>query len=234
MLLDRSLNCEYIGADVEQFSDYTFRNATLLPDVNQVRFLVDNGTDVLGALTPAMVTSVGGMCLVFDYYYKQWSWFTNYGGQASCLFHQNYYRARSDGKIFKEVQGSFKDNAQTYTSVVETQWIKLAGIQGFQRLFRMLVLGTYGSNFTLNWGAAYDYVLDYSRDTLSLDGNGVYSVGGPMQLRRGPRIQKCESVKLLFWDSDISDNGQGMELTDLSVEVGIKGTAYKLPATKSI
>jgi hypothetical protein len=221
MLLDRALGFQYFGADVETYGTNTIRDITLRPELQQLWILTDTGSD-LGA---------GATCLVWDFFYKQWSVLTSYGGQQACYYQGKYIRVLSSGVSYQEQPGTYTDDGVAYSSVVETSWIKMAGLQGFQRLWRATLLGTYGSNFTLTWDAAYDYSGTYAAgNTITFVGNGVFTAGSPFQIQRHLAQQKCEAIKFRLTDSGISGTGQGMALTGLELEFGIKrGTFKKLP-----
>lgn len=240
MLLDRGLNASFIGSDVEAYStgQWTVRSALLDASAQQVRFLVDDGSDLPGTQTGTLVPTIGGLSLVYDYFYQQWSVFPNYGGQDARFYQGKYTLVQSDGVVWQEVPGTFRDNGEYYETVVETPWMKLAGIQGFQRIWYAIVLGTYESDFTFSWEVAYDYdgtspsIPTWSEE-VTLDGAGEFSIdGGPFQVRHHLG-HKCQAVKFRFSDSDLRGSGEGMALTDLTLEYGVKKGAWKLPASKT-
>lgn len=240
-LLDRGLNAQLIGADVVQFSTglWTLKSAFLDSSAQQVRFLLDMGRDVPGAQMGTLVPSLGGVSLVYDYFYSQWSVFPNYGGQASCEYQGQYTMVRSDGVCWQEVPSTFLDQGVSVSSLVETPWIKQAGLQGFQRLWYATLLGTFGSACTINWDTAFSYstsspavpVYETANST-SLDGSGVFDIGGALEFRHFIGA-KCSAVKFRFYDSGISGSGQGMGLTDLSIEWGVRKGVFKLPAIQT-
>jgi hypothetical protein len=228
-LLKRDLTVEYIGADVEAYGGSTLRAATLRPEVDQVWFHVDDGSDL----------TTHGTCLVWDYHYGQWSVLTSYGAQAACYYQGKYTRVRSDGVVFQEQSGTYTDSGSGYGWVLETSWIKPANLlQGFARLYEVLLVGQYNSNANLTWDAAYDYAgaptspTYNAADTITITGSGTFTVGDLFQVRRQMRIQKCEAVKFRFTESGSS--GQGIGLTAMDLLIGIKGGTYKLPASKTV
>lgn len=235
-LLDRGLNVQFLGSDVQAFSTgaWKVRAASLDPTRLQVRFLVDAGSDLTGMQTGTLVPSVGGVALVYDYFYSQWSIWRNYGGQAATFYRDRYTMVRSDGAVWQEAPGTFRDAGAYYSSVVETPWIKVAGLQGFQRLWYVTVLGTYASDFTFQWEIAYDYdgtspTEPTWSETVTLTGSAVFTQGGPFKVRHHLG-HKCEAVKFRFTDLSIQGSGAGMALTDLSFEYGVKKGVFRLPA----
>lgn len=231
-LLGRGLDCEFIGADVQQFGKYRVRSATLVPTLKQVRYQVDLGSDDAGMMLGGMVTGTGGWCLVYDYYYRQWSVWPNYGAADVCLYLDGYTRVKSTGPVLRENAGTWGDATAEVNTIVETPWIKTADIQGFQRARRMELLGTYASDCTIRVSIAYDYSENFT-DVSDFVGNGVLTPGGVLQFRKLLARQKCESIKFRFEDLNISGSGQGMALTGLTLEVGAKGGPYRLPASQS-
>jgi len=239
VLLDRGLNMSFIGADVETYSTgpWVAKAALLDASAQQVRFLLDDGSDLPGTQMGTLVPSNGGISLVYDYFYQQWSVFPNYGGQDSCLYSGRYTMVRSDGVVWQEEPDTFRDEGEYYSTLVETPWIKLAGIQGFQRIWYAIVLGTYASDFTLTWETAVNYAstdptLPIWTETVTLDGASEFTLGGQYEVRHHLG-HKCVSVKFRFTDSDLRGSGEGMALSDLTLEYGVKKGAWKLGASKT-
>jgi hypothetical protein len=131
--------------------------------------------------------------------------------------------------------------------------MSFAGLQGFQRIYRILGLGNFVAHHYSKMDVAFDYENSYN-DSATFDtrvglgtstyGTGDYGEESPYggsgssvyQWRWKPKRQKCEAVKIRFQDIDtISTSGSGtVSFVALSFEVGIKGTANKLGAHKTI
>jgi hypothetical protein len=238
-LLDRALNTSFIGAEVEAWTTGLWRTrSAILDSANQeVRFLVDMGSDLPGMQMGTLTTTLSGMVLVYNYYYQQWCWWPSYGGRSACFYQDAFALVQSDGVVWQEQPATYREAGDYYSTVVETPWIKMAGVQGFQRIFYAMVLGTYGSDFTLKWEVAYDYdgtspTAPTWEDPEYLDGEGIYTVGAPFQVRMHLG-RKCAAVKFRFTDIELRGDGRGMALSDLSFEFGTKKGVFKLPATKT-
>jgi hypothetical protein len=233
-LLTRGLQVEYIGADVEAYGEYVCRAATVRPDAEEVWFQCDTGSDVVGQMQGTMVPSPGGLCLVYNTTYRQWSVLPRYGAQDACYYGGRYTRVRSDGTVFQEVPGTYKDGAAFYSSVVETAWLKPGqAIQGYQRVWRAALLGTFDGKTSLRWEVAYDYSPTYdSQDTITQGSDGL-TVGGAFQVRRHLRVQKCEALRFRFTETPSGDSGAGMGLSSVDLEFGVYGQLWKLAASKS-
>lgn len=239
-LLDRGLNTSLIGGEMEPYFAGAYRvRSTVVDAANEsVRIISDQGSDIMGQQMGTMVPSNGGVELVNNYQYKQWSAQINRGGRDACLYNGTFSTVRSDGVAKIETPFGYLDDGQYVTTVVETSWIKMDGLNGFQRLYYAIVLGTYWSNFSFKWEVAYSYDGTTPTDptweqVVSLNGNGVYDDdGGPFR-QRHHLGKKCTAVKFRFTDFDLGGNGRGMSLTDLTLEFGIKKGVFKLPANKT-
>lgn len=234
-LLDRSLQVSYIGADVEGFNGQNITSAEMIENTNEVRFLTDSG-----------------VALVYDYYFNQWGTDTNHQGVDAVNWKGVYCYLRNDGKVYKESSNHFLDDNIEYRLRIGTAWLKMAGVQGFQRVRRVALLGNYKSSHVLQMGIGYDYDSTYS-DTITfnagdlLDQNyfgqdavyGETSVYGGVsdnvyQFRAHLRRQKCEAIRFLFEDVTAGTPGESYSLSDLSLEVGVKRGLMKLKSSKSL
>jgi hypothetical protein len=92
-LLNRGLNIEYVGKDVEFYNDQNVIASKLVSTKNQVRFALASGT-----------------VLVYDYLVGQWYTFTNHTNIVDCTnYNDEFVYIRSDGVVLLENQG-FTDN----------------------------------------------------------------------------------------------------------------------------
>lgn len=240
-LLDRSLAVTYIGAPVEAFNLDTIVSATLIPGTTQVRFCLNTR-----------------IALTYDYYYQQWSVFTNLSAVDSTFFAEQFTYASTLGSIFQEAPGVFTDAGQFIRLRAVTSWLALAGLQGFQRAYRFLLLGHFRSPHSLLTKVAYDYneafvQSDLIPATTLLDpttfgsespfglggetggpfGDNVFG-GNPLlyQFRVDLQRQKCEAVQFSFEDSQAANYGEGMTLSAFNILVGAKKGQNKLPASR--
>jgi hypothetical protein len=213
-LLDRSLQTHYIGAAVEAFNGASVTSAQLIPQTTQIRFSLA-GTDKYA--------------LVYDYFVNEWSIFTNHSVADACTYKDLYTYLSPDGKVMQETPGQFTDNGSFVPLSLTTSWISMAGLQGFQRIWRFLVLGEYKSPHSLNVGIAYDFdsAITQTDSVLVASSPGVY------QYRIHLARQKCEAIQISLSDSQSTPFGEGLSLTALGLEVGIKRGLNKLGSSKS-
>jgi hypothetical protein len=216
-LLNRGLNIQYIGADVEQYNSQDITSAELIQDKNQVRFLTANG-----------------LTLVYDYYFQQWSTFTNHQGDDAVIWQGKYTYLRTDGEVYRENTG-FLDDTTPIVLKAATAWLKMAGVQGFQRVRRIGFLGEYKSAHSLQVRVGYDYKDAYA-STYTFDAATVIaSTANPYEFRAHLAIQKCASLRFEFQDiPSISAPGESYNMTDLSLEIGVKRGVNKLKAVQSV
>jgi len=232
-LLDRSLGVRYIGADVEDYNSYNVNSALLVEDKSQVRFALDSG-DIL----------------VYDYYMNQWSVFTNLRAVDSAICNGTYSLVRSTGQVLVENSNVYTDDNLFVKLRLRTSWLSFANLQGFMRVYRLLILGEYISPHKLNVTIAKDFnsnpyqqnIID-ATTLLSTNnyGSDLYYGATPYyggafpryQFRLRLQQQKCESVQITVEDVQTSNFGEGLSLSAFAFEVGAKYGLNKLPATNS-
>jgi hypothetical protein len=229
--ITHGLALEYIGVRVEAYNDRTITSAQIVGALNQVRFTLDIDTT-----------------LVFNYALGKWATFENHGALSSIVILNDYYYLREDGALYKENRSSFADAASPIKMRVETAWLSLTEMQGLQRVYRALIIGTYKSAHKLRVRVAYDFkdawvdeviidpaqFVDTSRyGDVSPYGEGIYGGSGtPYQARIDFGIQKCQSIKLLI--EDVQDTiGEGLSISAITVMAGAKQGTGKLPSGQS-
>lgn len=224
-LVDRGLGVRYIGAPVEHFNHLTIKAASLIPNKNLVIFLTD------------------AEALVFDYYINKWVTFTNHIGISSTTLNSKYYYIRNNNEVYVESEG-YTDAGSPILIKLETSWLSFSGIQGYQRVYRALILGEYKSKHKLNIKAAYNFkeafvqdknieVSDFTADT-AYGGDSPYGTGTPYggsgnqyQARIDFKTQKCQSIKIRIEESQDSEYGEGLELSNILFVVGAKFSEFK-------
>lgn len=231
-MLKRNFTLQYIGDSVEKYNSETINSATLHPSLNQIRLITN-----------------AGRALVYDYYCNRWTTYTNIYGVDSISFNGNYYYVKADGLVMKETIGQYKDNGQYIKLRIRSAWIQLGGVQGFQRLYRLLILGIFHSAHNLKVALAYNFnpydtqeeiINTASVITQSTYGDGVYGsealYGGAFPLYQFeifPKIQKCQSFQYTLEDFKTTVDGAAFSLSHLVAQVGIKkGTTKKDAANK--
>lgn len=211
-LLDRALNVKYIGADVESFNSAAVNSAKMVETENQVRFNLSTGDT-----------------LVYDYYLEQWNIFKSINGVDAVNFQDRYTYLLPNGQIRRETPNAYLDDTSLIPIKIETGWISLAGLQGFQRIYQFLILGTYKSPHTLVMELYKDYIeTPYQTTTIP-----VLTAPDKYQFRVYPSIQKCEAFKIKITEQQIAPFGEGCDITGIALEAGAKAGQNKLSSAKS-
>lgn len=229
-LLNQSLQVVDVGADMFEYRAQNVTAATLVADLNQVRLLTDDG-----------------MTLMYDYYFKQWSTWSNHEGVDACVWNGVYCYLRSDGRVMAESEG-YDDGGAEIRRVVETAEIRLGAVQGYQRIRRAIFIGEYQSNHRLRVhvffdgepGAAYSFEWD-PQAVLNLEGygegdygDGAYGGTGSTvyQARHRMRRQKCQTVRFRIEPVPGTPAGASFLLTEMALEVGLKGGVNRVSRGK--
>ena len=229
-LLGRDLSVSYIGAPVEDYTNpaiagpgaYLVTSAQLVADTNQVRF-----------------TMSGGIALVFDYLVGQWSVFTNVSaidsavaGSIASVSAGGYVFVTPSGVVNRELPSidSHLDGIAFIPMTATTGWISLAGLQGFQRIYKILVLGySGGGSVSTSTTIGYDFGANTQTATESISAGA----SGQYQWRIFTSQQKCEAIQISVSDTATLDTGGALQFSGFALEVGLKYGAFKLPAAQS-
>lgn len=234
-LLGRDLSTTYIGAPVEAFNGQTVMSAQAIPGTNQVRFVLDNN-----------------LTLMYDYYVQQWQVHTNIFAISSTLYQGMQTYLNSFGDVYQEKPGMYVDGSVPVLLSLTSSWIAVAGIQGYERFYEMLLLGTYITPFKLNVELAYDFNPSPVQSTLILPDNyspawggeaywGSGSTwGGPGNIFKSrifPEVGKCEAFQISI--TEVYDPtfgvaaGAGLTLSGLNLIVGVKKGSRSSKASQS-
>lgn len=214
-LLDRGMNMQYIGADVDDYNSLVVTGAVHIESKNQVRF-----------------THSSGAGLVYDYLHGQWGTFTNHSGQASVQWRGRHAIVSSSGLVKYEDPTIYLDNGAAVPIKVVTPWIPLAGLQGFQRVYEAAILGENLSAHTLQVRIAYDYNDTYVQ---TLTGLSSVLTNGVEQFKVKPARQKCQAIKFEITDiNPIPTAGACLTLSGLTLTIGVKGGINRTKATQAL
>lgn len=233
-LLDRRLETKYIGADVEAYNSATIVSANLIDDTQQVRFCLDTG-----------------VALVYDYYVNQWAVFTNHSATDAVSFQNKFTYVKSNGIVFQETPGAYTDDGTFIKLKIKTAWLSFAGLQSFQRVRKLMLLGEYISPHNLQVSVAYDfnpYATQISLiragellETPKYGDDATYGESSPYggkfpqyQFYSKLNRQKCETIQITIEDIQQGASfGEDVAFSALAFEVGVKKGLDKLPATNS-
>ncbi len=184
-----------------------------------------------------------GSVLVWDYQWMQWTRFTGVANIDAVYAGANAYHVKNvsttplvryfDSSTYTDVNDS-GTTAQAFTSTITTGWLSFAGIQGFQRIYRLMLLGNVDSLDPQTVAGSFVY------DFTSTVGDSFTSNISPpadlnIQAQHHFAKQKCEAMKMTitFKPQTTTDEGR-FRLTDLTLQVGVKGGYFKLPSASRV
>ncbi len=216
--LDRSLGVQYIGAPVEQYNSNLLSGAVLMDDSTEIRFtLSDSAT-----------------ALVYNYFFGRWDAFSNYMADSACIWQNKLVLASNSGSVSVESSNYYDLNSAggtaSYSLYIETSWLKLKGIQDFQRIMQLMLLGEWLSSHMLTVNLSYDYDSS-SSDTFTFDATTRPTKA--YQFRVFPKVQKCESIKIKITEISGTGTQQSLVVNELGASVALKNGLMKLPAGKT-
>ena len=219
---------------------------------NQVRFTT-SGSLIVGT------EQLSDLALVYDYAFGQWSVFTNCGGVDSVVWNGTHALAKSTGKTYTENTGSYEDDGAFVKLKLTTSWLSFAGVQGYQRVYRVFILGEYKSDHSLRVQLGYDFQPQFTFDqtldaeTLIAPGSwGSDATWGSGSLWGGaapvewfiakPERQKCSTIRVSIEDTmsartQLADGsyepyGEGFSISNLALLVGVKRGGQRLAASR--
>ena len=232
-LLGSNLVDSYAGADVESFNSARVTSAQLFPTSNQARFTLDSG-----------------VCLVFDYFVNQWSVFTNIAAVDSTTWQGQFVYVNAFGQVMQETPGVFTDNGKFIRMRAVSAPISFSGLQGFARVYRMMLLGKYVSAHQLLVQVAYDFSPAFTQQNYinataliapttygsssTYGSDSVYGGASPTYQWRVDLVQqKCEAIQISIEDVQSSSFGEGFSLSAITFLVGQKQGLNRVPATRT-
>jgi len=236
-LLDRGLNTSYIGSDVETLGINPVTSAEVIPNTNQVRFILSNG-----------------QALMYDYYYGRWATFDNIPSISSTIFQQLHTYLTPSGLVRQETPGLYLDGSVPVTISFETAWINVAGLQGLERVVDMYLIGQFKTPHKLSMSVSYDYEdsptqqevvvpLNYAGNWGSSpnywgQGEAWGGTGSKEQERLFFERQKVQAVKVLVQEiydpTQGAPPGEGLTLSGFNITAGIKKFRPTIKASSSV
>jgi hypothetical protein len=135
---------------------------------------------------------------------------------------------------------SVKAEQSTYTDLtygwdIETANIPMGQIQGFGRIWQILILGAFQSAFRVRVRLARNYAATYFQDKYSEAQSGT--AGDLLQIEHRPSIQEMEALRIRLTANHATDDatpptGEAAKLTALALNVGLESQLMRLPAAQ--
>jgi hypothetical protein len=211
-LLARNEQLAYLGGDVETYTEAAIA-AVCLRAKDQARWYTASG-DVL----------------IYDWTYRQWSTLTEHEAAGAVEWGGSVVHAAPGGTLY--IEGGYTHDGAAIQQLWETGWLRVAGLNGFQRVWQALFVGQSYSPCILTVEIAFDFA-DYSEQFEVDVGASFGAVEVPLALRHHLSQQKCSVVRFRITESDATAPYQGVRLTELSLSVGVKKGPRKFPAAKT-
>jgi hypothetical protein len=228
-LLDRGLNLSWIGKPV--INDITLGmrlTGVLVPQQSHVRWILNDT----------------GRMVVWNYEQNQWSIYEGLTEKHGVPYSTGWVGLLDGVELtdesicyFTQERPTAPDEVSNYVEATmplsfTTAWLKTAGIQGFVRVKRALLLGTVGtfpSFFDANNGLEVVVQYNYRDDTSSTyTWTDVDSTDRP-QHEMHLQYQKCESLRFLVREVPAAGalTCPGASFSGISLRVGTKGVPFK-------
>jgi hypothetical protein len=213
-MLNRGFTVDYVGAPVDRFDGDTFVAVHVLETKHQIRCLSTS------------------RCLVYDTIAEQWAEWGLASAVSAVIWNGTYHYATASDVLAE--QDDFTGGAN-YSLDVETAWIKLSGLAGYAKLRWLHFLGEYrgAHDLRVRIGKDYDesaYIYDKAW-TVS-----PTTVGGPERVRCGVSKPKGTAFRVRLTDQAVGEatvpTTEGLALTGLTFEVGLKRGGFKGPVAQ--
>lgn len=197
-------------------------------------YLVDNGMNVSfvgrplykseGTLISSAYNPVNN-CVYFLSPTKLWVYYITTGSwyewtvtnPVDILYESGALYLITTTKIFKQIAGTWQDDASNYQQLIKLGQFQFAGIQGYQRVYKILATGrsladeagtvTVKNYFDANTTAT---------DTQTIAQTALVS-GNKMSLEIRPSKQKCETMQV---EISHTANNSGITINAVTAEVG--------------
>lgn len=228
-----TLTLAYIGSEIQNYiSESTIIYATAYIDsLHEIRIMDGNRT------------------YVYDIFEKQWSVHTAWVDYRGFLWsgigaaNKRYVRLRTDGVLLYEDTTTFLDAASFTAMTVRTGWISMDQFQGFERLYKVILLGRYYTPHSVTLKVFYDFVpqpietftfASSAGNFAAFDDTNVYQNdsytgnGYPFQVDFRPSQQKCQAIRIEITDTFVSGNGQAFDIIGMNLVLGVRNVDAKI------
>jgi hypothetical protein len=183
------------------------------PTVQAVALDTANGR----ALFHCVSVGGAGIALVYDWLANTWTTATRYSTpsvKGACTIGDVVHVATSGATVYRG-DAAYTDSTVWIGQTIETGWIKFTGLQGYQRIWRVLLRFVRKSPFGLRVSFAYDYDATYTSHTFTE--LQVQDAAGTLEL--APARQRCQALRVKIEELEPAGlgTGQGLELTGIRV-----------------
>lgn len=224
VVLGRDLGLTNIGERVRDVTDGKLLAGTLVTSASEVRWIVGSRTVVSGTPDAVYPWIQDGIRLVWSYIVDQWSVWDD-GAQSEIVVDPDVWTL-DGGSVAIE---SDDWTTAAYGTKIVSPWIRVAGVEGFQRVWRVVALLYYYTG-NVRFSVAYDYddATVESRDFLESVCTAQRAANGRLELSIKPSRQKCAAIRVTVEEIFSSQSppyptvGQGLSVVSLDMEIGVK------------
>jgi hypothetical protein len=233
-LLGRDLQLRYVGAAVKGYNADVVTSSAALANNSQINFLSNSGTT-----------------LMYDWYYDSWATFTTNGLDSVLDATGTFNMITSSGAIWYQVNGQYIDgDGSPVLMGITTAWLKPQNVQGFQRIWRILLEGLFYGSQQYNVTIAYNYgaIVDnfpvfvgaggaqvgvwgqsatWGEFPWGEDAGSATTYANQIQLRIDNSNQLCESLQLSISDLPPVPVNQTWSLNALDLVLGVRSGGFK-------
>ena len=225
--MDRNLKVAPEGLDYNTLvTGHTCNAAIVMPDSQEILWFM---SETANAAQPA------------SDYALYWSPFTQFkaqhlkrAGSSATLWNGTLVWVDAQGNVNVDTPGAYLDNGAVIPFVYQTAHLgKQAGVQGYLRVRRALLIGEYISPANLKVQISYDYE-PWSRQVL---GAGQPQDGTRFQWRfavpPGPTGGRIEAISFIISDYGDGGNMGGFSLSDITLELGVFQGGYRAGVSRT-
>jgi hypothetical protein len=244
-LLGRGAQVQYVGHPVDSsiLGTYLVTSAVLVPEFRSIRFTFDAYSTIV----------------VYNYLYDTWQyhtiainlaepgpavmWDDPIGGSAE----STYVLLAQNGNAYHDSATAYEDDTTFFAMRVRTSWLRMKSLQGYERFWKLLLLGRRLGRAELQATLEHDRdgaVVDTKTfEWEQIDATPPIAAGSDrVQLELRPSRQRSQAIRLDITDVTIKDlnpdppvlNTAGIELVSLRVVAGIEPASARLLATGSV
>jgi hypothetical protein len=235
-LLTRALELVFIGAAVQETVGSSTEICSVAHDADRSWLVWLCAREVPSPLEVGVTIDVTTF-VVFDYHRKVWfTWTVDSDiAQKGQAFWQGQHVWSNGLAVALESESGFDPGDTWITSTLESPWIKLNGIAGFQRVKHVVITAQRSTPHHITLDLFNDY-RDVAAQTQTFDvTSGGPTLGLPVErLDCHVKYQKASAIKIQLSDAPpdigVSTGATGCSIAGLALLAGVKEGTGKLPA----
>ena len=145
-----------------------------------------------------------------------------------------YVRLGTDNIVY----GENATHTEIITAGWSTGWIRPSdAFDAYQRVWRLILVGTYRGASSLQVTASYDFGDGtQGAKSITISDTSVLATAGAgssWQLRWHLPVQKCSAIAFSILDNPLVAGAGGLDFSGMTLEIGVRPGARKLPAVQS-